>query len=421
MTGWTKEYLQNKEEYLQLFDNAMQKEQEVNIEFLEKSLSKKLGRKVVACASGTDALHFSLLSLGIGKGDEVLTTNFSWISTASVISMVGATPVFCDIDINTYHMSIDSIKRMYSDKVKAIIYPHLFGNMSDTSKIKEFCQEKNIQFIEDACQSLGSSYNGAVAGTIGDISTLSFNANKVVSGIAGGGAIVTDGDTEIFKKLRKHGDREILGYNSKMLLLNAEVINHRLKKLDKYIEGRQLVARQYDKQLKDYAIIQKTPDGLNHNYHKYVVRFKNREVRDRVKEKLGFDVHYPKPISENKMYNNIEHRKDSLFVTNMVCDTILSLPINPFMTRDEVDRVINSITILLEHEDNRFLTNMKRVLGDDMFDKGLVNEETEDIYDYIIEKSYQTPGYIQDVSFKSKRKLKIAFNKFYENLTRNTR
>ena len=120
--------------------------------------------------------------------------------------MTGATPVFCDIDLKTYHMSIDSIKKMYSDKVKAIIYPHLFGNMSDTSTIKEFCKDKNIVFIEDACQSLGSSYNGVVAGSIGDISTLSFNANKVVAGISGGGAIITDGDTEIFKKLRKHGN-----------------------------------------------------------------------------------------------------------------------------------------------------------------------------------------------------------------------
>jgi len=134
MTGWDREYLDNKEEYLELFNKTMMKEQETNIEFLEKSLSKKFNRGVVACANGTDALHFSLLSLDIGKDDEVLTTNFSWISTASVISMVGATPVFCDIDISTYHMSLDSIKRMYSDKVKAIIYPHLFGNMSDTIK-----------------------------------------------------------------------------------------------------------------------------------------------------------------------------------------------------------------------------------------------------------------------------------------------
>ena len=113
--------------------------------------------------------------------------------------MVGATPVFCEIDILTYHMSLDSIKRMYSDKVKAIVYPHLFGNMSDTKEILEFCKEKNIAFIEDAAQSLGASLNGVKAGSIGDISTLSFNANKVVAGIAGGGAILTDDeDKDLF-------------------------------------------------------------------------------------------------------------------------------------------------------------------------------------------------------------------------------
>ena len=124
MTGWDREYLANKEEYLNLFDEVMQLEQESNVEFLEKNLSSRLGRNVVVCANGTDALYFALLSKNIGRGDEVLVTNFSWISTASVISMTGATPVFCDIDLKTYHMSFDSIKKMYSENHKAIIYPH---------------------------------------------------------------------------------------------------------------------------------------------------------------------------------------------------------------------------------------------------------------------------------------------------------
>ena len=411
MTGWDREYLSNKSEYLELFDRVMQKEQETNVEFLEKNLSSRLGRNVVVCANGTDALHFALLSKDIGPGDEVLVTNFSWISTASVITMAGATPVFCDIDINTYHMSLDSIKKMYSDKVKAIIYPHLFGNMSDTSKIKEFCQEKNIVFIEDACQSLGSSYNGAVAGTIGDISTLSFNANKVVAGISGGGAIITDGDTEIFKKLRKHGNNEILGYNSKMLLLNAEVINYRLNKLDSYIERKQEIAKQYNKALKNYVVVQSNIDG--HNYHKYVIRLQNKKIRDKIKEKLGAKVHYDRPISENKMYNHIEHRKDITYVSKIVSDTVLTLPLHPYMTQGEIDRVINTILIILDQDKGKFVESMKKIIGDDLFDESLINETTEDIYDYIVEKVYQMPEYIQDVPFKSPDKLKIAFNKFF--------
>ena len=213
---WDREYLANKEQYLKLFDDIMQKEQDTNVEFLETSLKELTGRKyAIACSNGTDALHFALRSLNIKSGDEVLTSNFSWISTASCISMVGATPVFCEIDLSSYHITLKSIKKMYSSKVKAIVYPHLFGNMSDTKDILDFCKEKNIAFIEDAAQSLGSSLNDTKAGSIGDISTFSFNSNKVVSGISGGGAVLTDDKdkADLIRKLRKHGNNEILGYN----------------------------------------------------------------------------------------------------------------------------------------------------------------------------------------------------------------
>ena len=424
MTGWDREYLANKEEYLKIFDGAMQQEQEQNVEFLEKSLTKITGRKyAVACNSGTDALHFALISLGIDSRYDVLTTQFSWIATASCISMVGARPVFCEPNILTYHMDLDSIKRMWTPRVKAIVYPHLFGNMSETKEILDFCKEKNIAFIEDAAQSLGASLNGVQAGSIGDVSCLSFNANKVVAGIAGGGAILTDDKdkAELFRKLRRHGNNEVLGRNSKMLMLNACFINFRLKKMNEWISKRQEIAKQYDEQLKDYVTIQPTTNGLNHNYHKYVIRLQNKKVRDMVKDKLGAKVHYDKPLSENTMYKKIAHRKDKTFISKIICDTILTLPIHPYMKQEEIDEVINTILILLGHEENKFVKNMKRVLGDDLFDKSLVNETTEPIYDYIVEKTYQTPGYIEEVEFKNNRKLKIAFNKFYENITRDTR
>ena len=422
MTGWDREYLANKDEYLKIFDGAMQQEQEQNVEFLEKSLTKITGRKyAVACSNGTDALHFALISLGIKPGDEVLTTQFSWISTASCITMVGATPVFCEPNILTYHMDLDSIKRMYSEKTKAIVYPHLFGNMSDTKEILDFCKEKNIAFIEDACQALGASLNGINAGSIGDVSTLSFNANKVVAGIAGGGAILTDDEdkAELFKKLRRHGNNEVLGRNSKMLMLNACFINFRLKKIKEWQDKRQAIAKQYDEALKDYVTIQPTTNGLNHNYHKYVIRLQNKKVRDLVKDKLNAKVHYDKPLSENLMYQNIKHRQDKTFISKIICDTILTLPIHPYMTQEEVNKIINAILILVGQEENRFVESMRKVLGDNVFDKSLLNETTEPIYDYIVEKTYQTPEYIEEVEFKNKRKLKIAFNRFYENITGN--
>ena len=424
MTGWDREYLANKEAYLKIFDSAMQQEQEQNVEFLEKSLAKITGRKyAVACNSGTDALHFALISLGVNSGYDVLTTQFSWIATASCISMVGARPVFCEPNILTYHMDLDSIKKMWTPRVKAIVYPHLFGSMSETKEILDFCKEKNIAFIEDAAQSLGASLNDVKAGSIGDVSCLSFNANKVVAGIAGGGAVLTDDKdkAELFKKLRRHGNNEVLGRNSKMLMLNACFINFRLKKMNEWISKRQEIAKQYDEQLKDYVTIQPTTNGLNHNYHKYVIRLQNKKVRDKVKDMLNAKVHYDKPLSESPMYKNINHRKDKQFISKIICDTILTLPIHPYMKQEEIDEVINKILLCLGYEENILVKNMKRVLGDDVFDKSLINETTEPIYDFIVEKTYQTPEYIEDVEFKDKRKLKIAFNKFYENLTRDTK
>ena len=207
-------------------------------------------------------------------------------------------------------------------------------------------------------------------------------------------------------------------------MLNACFINFRLKKMNQWITKRQEIAKKYDEALKDYVTIQPTTNGLNHTYHKYVIRFQNKEVRDRVKDrlaKLGAKVHYEKPLSESPMYQNIEHRKDKQFISKIICDTILTLPIHPYLTDFEIDMVVNTILILLEQEETKFLKSMKRLLGDDIIDKSLIIETTEPIYDYIVEKTYQTPEYIEDVSFKDKRKLKIAFNKFYENITRNTR
>ena len=416
---WDREYLANKEEYLKLFDDIMQKEQDTNVEFLETSLKELTGRKyAIACGNGTDALHFALIGLNIKSGDEVLTSNFSWISTASCISMVDATPVFCEIDLSSYHITLDSIKKMYSPKVKALVYPHLFGNMSDTKEILDFCKEKNIAFIEDAAQSIGASLNDIKAGSIGDISTFSFNSNKVISGISGGGAVLTDNKdkADLIRKLRRHGNNEVLGYNSKILLFNAKVIDFRLRKLKEWISKRQNIAKQYDKQLKDYVDIQSTSNDLNHNYHKYVVRFQNKRIRDKIKEKLNAKIHYDKPLSENLMYKNIDYRKDQTYISKIVCDTILSLPIDPYMKQEEIDRVINTVIISLEQEKSIFENNVKKLIGDDIFDINLINKTTESIYDYIIEKIYVMPEYVQQVQFKSKQKLKIAFNKFYENL-----
>jgi len=345
-TGWEREFIENKREYFELFESTLSEKQETDISFLEKSLCGITGRKyAISVASGTDALFFSMLALGIKAGDEVLVPNFSWLSTASCVSMVGATPVFCDIDLETYHMNFDSIKRMYSDKTKAIVYPHLFGSMSDTRQIIAFCKEKKIHFVEDACQAIGVSYQSIKAGTLGIASALSFNANKNVAGISGGGAFLTDDESlyNTVKKLRVHGNGEILGYNSKMLLLNARVIDHRLKSMKKWQYIRQRNAEIYNNAFKDFPISIQNIEHVDHNYHKYVVRFQDRQTRDKIQKLLGATVHYKNPISENPMYKSLPHRKDTLQNSQIVCDTILSLPLNHYTEVKDIYKCIETI------------------------------------------------------------------------------
>lgn len=360
--GWDREYLENKQEYYKLFDMTMMKEYEGNTEKLEKQIVEYTGRKhAVACANATDALQFSLESHpSIEPGYEVMCSNFSWISTASMINVVGCTPVFCDIDLDTYHISLDSVKAMYNENVKALIYTPLFGNMTDTTELEQFCKEKDIVIIEDAAQALGVSLNGKKAGTLGNSSSFSFNANKVIAGISGGGMWLCDDDdqADYVKKVRRHGkdkDFEILGRNSKMLVPNADVISFRLEKMEQWQKRRQEIAKIYDEILGDVVVIQKVPEGLDHNYHKYVVRFEDKQTRKRVKDSIketglfNPSVHYEKPLSENTMYssNKLKHRKGNGNNAQIAADTIMSLPIHAWLTDDEVEDIANMVAMLV--------------------------------------------------------------------------
>jgi len=358
--NWHKEFVTNFSHYMKIFNDNMNENYETGIEKLENDISSFNGRKYcVAVASATDALKFSLLAHNVGPGDEVLVSNFSWISSSSCISMVGATPVFCDIDLNSYHITLKEIQKMYSPKVKALIYTHLFGNMTDTAEIEKFCKEKNIVFIEDSAQSLGSSLNGRKAGTIGNCSSYSFNSNKVIAGINGGGIFMTDEESkaEYVKGLRRHGkisDFEFVGYNSKPYRLNTEIISFRLSHWRSWQDKRQEIAKIYNDELNSLPIVMdKAYDpNLDHNYHKYVIRFEDQETRDWVIQALReFDIrlqiHYDKPLSKNSLYNNIKYRKSKGKNAEIASNTVLSLPINPWLTESEVKNICSTIQTIL--------------------------------------------------------------------------
>jgi len=348
--AWDREYQENKAAYLDIFESFMLQMNYENNEDWERNFAQRLGRKhCVSVGSATDALHFALRAYGIGPGDEVLVTDFSWISSASCVDMVGATPVFCDIDLDTYQMSLDSVQRMYSDRVKAIVHVHLFGAMTDTSALQAFCKERNILFIEDAAQALGSSLDGVKAGTIGDCSVFSFNTNKVISGINGGGVVLTDDDAvaKQIKMIRRHGkDKtfDTLGYNSRMYVLNARIIDQRMKSMESNQTKRQDIARQYNEAFKDLPIeTQKVSNGLNHNYHKYVVRFVDKDTRKRVKNALNASIHYETPLSANGMYDFVTYRADNCVSSKKAASTVLSLPIHAWLKDDEISTIIKVV------------------------------------------------------------------------------
>lgn len=351
--GWDREYQQNKEAYLELFNDFMNQSRYQNTKPLEKTFARYIGRKhAIGVSSATDGLHFSLLAHGIDDpNDEVLVPNFSWISTSSAISLAGATPVFCDIDLDSYHLNLDSAERMISPQTRALIYPHLFGNMTNIFDVKEFCVSHGIVFIEDAAQALGSSLDGRLAGTFGDSSVLSFNTNKVIGGINGGGMYLTDNDTlaDRVKKLREHGKCDMLGYNSKMYTLNASIILKRFENIKTYQQTRQRIAAEYNMAFSDLPIqIQDMMDRLDHNYHKYVVRFTDKETRDHAKQLLSASVHYDTPLSENVMYQGINHRKDNCMNSRIAADTVLSLPIHAWLEDDEIDYIIDTVQSVFE-------------------------------------------------------------------------
>jgi len=341
--SWEPHYEEHKSDYNDIFNLCMLSNNVEKINFPKVSERQYS----VPVASATDALQFSLMAYDIGPGDEVLVSNFSWISSSSCISMVGATPVFCDIDLNTYTMSLQSIMKMTSEKTKALVYTHLYGDITeDVEEIEQYCKENNIIFVEDSAQSLGASNkNGRKAGTFGDCSSFSFNSNKNIAGINGGGVFLTDDQSkaEFVDKVSRHGRNEFLGRNSKAYLLNTEIIKFRMKFLNEIMERKQQIAQKYNDELEFDFACPRIHEG--HNFHKYVIRFENHKDRE-LARKQGFSVHYSLPLSENTMYKTIEHKKDECINSAIAANTVLSLPIHPYVTDEEIDITVNKLLML---------------------------------------------------------------------------
>lgn len=307
--------------------------------------------------SGTDALKFALLALGIKEGDEVITVANTFIATTEVISQIGAKIVFVDIDEKTYNIDVSKIREKITSKTKAIIPVHLYGQCADMDEILKIAKEFNLSVIEDASQAHGAKYKTLRAGSMGDISAFSFYPGKNLGAYGDGGAIVSNNKKLIDYSLmlRNHGQKEkyyheIEGYNSRLDTVQAGILDIKLKYLDSWNSNRRKIAHYYNELLKNTEIITPfEPEFSEAVYHLYIVRLKNRdEVKKKLLEKgIETGLHYPLPLHLQNAYKHLNYVEGSLPITEKVSKEILSLPIYPELTLEQVEYVVKELKAII--------------------------------------------------------------------------
>ena len=334
----------------------------------QKNLQEYLNvRHVIPCANGTDALQIALMALDLKKGDEIITTNFSFASTIEVILLLGLKPVIVDIDPRTFNIDPSLIKNKITERTKVIIPVHLFGQSCRIEEIIEIANKNNLQVIEDNAQALGSQYKFSnsekqMTGTIGDIGTTSFFPSKNLGCYGDGGAIFTNSDNLAYKMrgIVNHGMYERyyhdeIGVNSRLDSMQAAILNVKLKYLDKYNQSRQQSAHLYNQAFEKVDKIQ-TPfvesDIDSHVYHQYTLKVPS-EFRDSLAEHLfknniPFGIYYPLGFHEQKAYKQEFFSDKDFPVTNKIKDQVISLPMHTELSRKQINHITNTIISFFE-------------------------------------------------------------------------
>jgi dTDP-4-amino-4,6-dideoxygalactose transaminase len=318
----------------------------------------------IACNSGTDALYLALRALGIGTGDEVITTPFTFVATAEVISAVGAKPIFVDIDTTTFNIDLQQVAAAITPHTKAIIPVHLFGQPVDMTALMEIAQSHNLAVIEDCAQSTGASWDHQKVGSIGHIGCFSFYPTKNLGGCGDGGAITTN-DPELAAKLRmikEHGQKnryyyEEVGVNSRLDAIQATILQIKLRHLDTWNQNRQAIAAYYQQFLSQVPGIvtpQELPGGVG-VWNQYTIRVSstgqngsraNRRdlIRNQLQERgVNSMVYYPHPLHLQPVYQHLGYQPGQLPVAELACHQVLSLPMFPELTQEQQDQVIYAL------------------------------------------------------------------------------
>ena len=321
---------------------------------LEQNLATYTGAKhAIGCSSGTDALLLSLMALGVGRGDEVITTPFTFIATAEVIAFLGAKSVFVDIDEDTYNIDATKIKDAITENTKVIMPVSLYGQCADMDAINEIAKDKNITVIEDACQSFGATYNGKKSCNLSTIGCTSFFPSKPLGAYGDGGAIFTN-DDELAAKMRmllNHGQNErykhkYIGINGRLDGVQAAVLGVKLKHFDKEVKHRDEIGSRYSDLLEDAEVI--TPKIAESNtsvYAQYSIRVQNREqlIEKLNAKKIPTAVHYPVPLHLQEAFAELNYNEGDFPISEMVSKQIMSLPMSPYLTEAEQDFIVEAI------------------------------------------------------------------------------
>lgn len=323
-----------------------------DVKAFEEEAAHYLGVKhAVGLNSGTDALFIALRALGIGPGDEVITTPFTFFATAESISTVGATPVFADIDPVTFNIDPAAIRAALTPRTKAIMPVHLYGNPAQMDEIMAIAHEHGLKVVEDCAQSFGSRYKGQHTGTIGDAGAYSFFPSKNLGAFGDGGLLVTNDDhtADLARALRAHGSRkkyhnEMIGYNSRLDSLQAAVLRVKLPHIDRWNEGRRQVAAQYNELLGGVGGIVMPALSDGHVFHQYTIRVQGGR-RDALQQHLeqqgiGTMIYYPVPQDELPVYAGQYEAKPH---SSLAAKEALSLPIGPTLQSLSIKRVSQSI------------------------------------------------------------------------------
>ncbi len=329
-----------------------------NVKKFEEEFSSYCNCKYgVGVNSATDALFLALKALNLKKGDEVITVSNTAVPTVSAIVAAGGIPVFVEIEEESYLMDVDKIQESISKKTKGIIAVHLYGQCVDMDKVNDIAKKNKIFVIEDCSQSHGALYKSKISGCMSDISAFSFYPTKLLGGYGDGGMMVCNSE-ELYskmKRLRFYGmDKTYYanedGYNSRLDEIHASILRTKLKKLDRYIDKRRLIAKTYDEKLSNTNLILPKEMSYNrHSYYVYVVRHRNRDqiLNNLRKRNIFLNISYPWPIHTMDAYQHLGYKNGDLPITEKCANEIFSLPMYPELSIEKQEYLIKELKNLI--------------------------------------------------------------------------